>query len=1097
MKYSLSFLFLLLIITSCKNESLKQPKNGVYTNDATHLFTKINKEKSSITFKNTVTPTKQFNFMSYPYLYAGAGLALGDIDNDGLEDIYFVGNNSPNKLYKNEGDFKFKDITVSSKTEDYNGFSTGVTMLDINNDGWLDIYVLKAGSLGNDEGRKNLLFVNQKNGTFYEESKKWGLDDPGFGTQAYSLDYDNDGDLDIYIVNYRYDFTNNGRVSAEIQNNIQETTSDQLYRNDGTIFTKVTGEAGLYNKAWGLSASIGDFNNDGWEDIYVANDFNEPDAMYINQKDGTFNNEILTRLNHISFNSMGTDFADLNNDSFEDLITLDMAAEDYERSKINMASMDSKGFKNLVNAGYHYPYMTNMLFYNEGNGKFKETGQLSGITNTDWSWAPLITDFDNDGMKDIFISNGVYKDYHNQDFRNLVKYNFENKIAMSLEKVMDLIPSVKQKNYMFQNEGNLSFKKVISDWGLDEPTFSNGSAYADLDNDGDLDLVTNNFNHNASLYRNNANVNYLQVDLKGPSNNSLGLGTEVFVKNKTETQFQKLYITRGYFSSVTNILNFGLGENESVDEVIVKWPDGKTSKQLNVKANQRLVVDYASATNVAYTKEQVKSNTQHINNSSLGIDFQHKENEFEDYSLQLLIPQKQSTKGSGITVADVNKDGLEDFFVGNAAGASAALYIQNNDGTFKKSNESLWNKERKYEDANALFFDADQDGDQDLYVVSAGYELKENSPLLQDRLYLNNGAGNFTRKNNALPTMLVSGKDINAGDYDKDGDLDLFVGGNVIPGKYPLAPKSYLLKNNNGVFSDDTKNSPDLSNIGMVSQSIFTDYDNDNDLDLMVVGEWMAPTLFTNTNGSFEKNEKGNGLENSEGWWFSITAGDFDNDGDQDYVAGNIGGNNKFHPTTEKPLFIYAKDFDDNGSFDVAMSKINDGKRVPIRGKECSSEQNPFLLEKIGSFKEFASLDMEHIYGEEKLNDAFQLAAHNFKSSYIENLGDGTFKMKPLLNEAQTGPTTSLISKDINNDGILDIIGVGGLYDAEIETIRYDSNYGYVLLGDGKGNFSYSKEYYPFIDNDAKDIKNLNINGKEHYIVVSNNAPLKVFNYSL
>jgi hypothetical protein len=1059
MKYSLSFLFLLLIITSCKNESLKQPKNGVYTNDATHLFTKINKEKSSITFKNTVTPTKQFNFMSYPYLYAGAGLALGDIDNDGLEDIYFVGNNSPNKLYKNEGDFKFKDITVSSKTEDYNGFSTGVTMLDINNDGWLDIYVLKAGSLGNDEGRKNLLFVNQKNGTFYEESKKWGLDDPGFGTQAYSLDYDNDGDLDIYIVNYRYDFTNNGRVSAEIQNNIQETTSDQLYRNDGTIFTKVTGEAGLYNKAWGLSASIGDFNNDGWEDIYVANDFNEPDAMYINQKDGTFNNEILTRLNHISFNSMGTDFADLNNDSFEDLITLDMAAEDYERSKINMASMDSKGFKNLVNAGYHYPYMTNMLFYNEGNGKFKETGQLSGITNTDWSWAPLITDFDNDGMKDIFISNGVYKDYHNQDFRNLVKYNFENKIAMSLEKVMDLIPSVKQKNYMFQNEGNLSFKKVISDWGLDEPTFSNGSAYADLDNDGDLDLVTNNFNHNASLYRNNANVNYLQVDLKGPSNNSLGLGTEVFVKNKTETQFQKLYITRGYFSSVTNILNFGLGENESVDEVIVKWPDGKTSKQLNVKANQRLVVDYASATNVAYTKEQVKSNTQHINNSSLGIDFQHKENEFEDYSLQLLIPQKQSTKGSGITVADVNKDGLEDFFVGNAAGASAALYIQNNDGTFKKSNESLWNKERKYEDANALFFDADQDGDQDLYVVSAGYELKENSPLLQDRLYLNNGAGNFTRKNNALPTMLVSGKDINAGDYDKDGDLDLFVGGNVIPGKYPLAPKSYLLKNNNGVFSDDTKNSPDLSNIGMVSQSIFTDYDNDNDLDLMVVGEWMAPTLFTNTNGSFEKNEKGNGLENNEGWWFSITAGDFDNDGDQDYVAGNIGGNNKFHPTTEKPLFIYAKDFDDNGSFDVAMSKINDGKRVPIRGKECSSEQNPFLLEKIGSFKEFASLDMEHIYGEEKLNDAFQLAAHNFKSSYIENLGDGTFKMKPLLNEAQTGPTTSLISKDINNDGILDIIGVGGLYDAEIETIRYDSNYGYVLLGDGKGNFSYTKEY--------------------------------------
>ena len=772
-----------------------------------------------------------------------------------------------------------------------------------------------------------------------------------------------------------------------------------------------------------------------------------------------------------------------------------MAAENYERSKVNMASMDSKGFKNLVNAGYHYPYMTNMLFYNEGNGKFKETGQLSGITNTDWSWAPLITDFDNDGLKDIFISNGVFKDYHNQDFRNLVKYNFENKIAMSLEKVMDLIPSEKQKNYMFQNKGNLSFKKVISDWGLDEPTFSNGSAYADFDNDGDLDIVTNNFNHNASLYRNNSNVNYLQLNLKGPSNNSIGIGTEVYVKNKSETQFQKLYITRGYFSSVTNILNFGLGENENVDEVIVKWPDGKTSRQLNVKANQRLVIDYASATNIAYSKEQVKSNIQLISNSSLGIDYQHKENKFDDYSLQLLLPQKQSTKGSGITVADVNNDGLEDFFVGNAAGASAALYIQNSNGTFKKSNESLWNKESKYEDTNALFFDADQDGDQDLYVVSAGYELNENSPLLQDRLYLNNGTGNFTRNNNALPTMLVSGKDISAGDYDNDGDLDLFVGGNVIPGKYPLAPKSYLLKNNKGVFVDETKNSPALSQVGMISESIFTDYDND--LDLMMVGEWMAPTLFNNNEGVFEKNETTSGFENAEGWWFSITAGDFDNDGDQDYIAGNIGKNNKFHPSIEKPLYIYANDFDNNGSFDVALSKINDGKRVPVRGKECSSEQNPFLLEKIGSYKEFASLDMEHIYGEEKLSDAFQLTAHNFKSSYIENLGNGTFKMKPLLNEAQTGPTTSLISKDINNDGLLDIIGVGAIYDAEIETIRYDSNYGYVLLGDGKGNFSYSKEFYPFIDSDAKDIKNLNINGKEHYIVVSNNAPLKVFNYNL
>ena len=814
MKNSLSFLFLIMIIISCNNESIKQTKIGIYTDDARHLFSKIDKEKSSITFKNTVTASKEFNFMSYPYLYAGAGLAVGDINKDGLEDIYFIGNNSPNKLYKNMGDFRFSDITTSSKTEDYSGFSTGVTMLDINNDGWLDIYVLKAGSLKNDNARRNLLFVNQKNGIFNEEAKKWGLDDPGYGTQAYSIDYDKDGDLDLYIVNYRFDFKNNGKVSAEIQNNIQETTSDQLYRNDGDVFKKVTGDAGLYNKTWGLGASIGDFNNDGWEDIYVSNDFNEPDAMYINQKDGSFLNQINTRLNHISFNSMGTDFADLNNDSFEDLITLDMLAENYTRSKVNMASMSTSGFNKLVDIGYHHAYMANMLHMNEGNGKFKETAQLSGIVKTDWSWAPLISDFDNDGLKDIFITNGVYKDYHNQDFRNLVKYNFDNKIAMSLDEVMNLIPSERLDNYIYKNNGDLTFKKSIKDWGLEDPSFSNGAAYADFDNDGDLDLVTNNFNDHVGLYRNNANVNYLQVCLKGPPNNPLGLGTEVYVKSNTQTQLQKLYITRGFLSSVTNILHFGLGDYNDAEQVIVKWPDGKISKLENVQANQRLVVDYSSAINEEFITKNQASKKQSVVPSQLGIDYTHIENDFNDYSLQLLLPQKQSTKGTGITVADVNGDGLEDFFVGNAAGATAALYIQKKDGTFNSTNKTLWKKEAKYEDANTLFFDADNDGDQDLYVVSAGYDLAENNYLLQDRLYLNNGTGGFTLAKNGLPKMLTSGKSVIAGDYDEDGDLDLFVGGNVIPGRYPLPPRSYLLKNENGRFIDETETNPNLSEIG-------------------------------------------------------------------------------------------------------------------------------------------------------------------------------------------------------------------------------------------------------------------------------------------
>ncbi|MCF6308761.1 MAG: VCBS repeat-containing protein [Flavobacteriaceae bacterium] len=1091
----LRYLFLAGVITlfSC-NENTSTSKKTNKNTTSTKLFSKINSSTSNITFKNMVREDLDFNFLNYPYLYTGAGVAVGDIDNDGLDDVYFTSNFGPNKLYKNKGDFNFEDITVSSKTEDYQGFSTGVTMLDINNDGWLDIYVCKAGSLKSDDGRRNLLFVNQKNGTFSEEGKKWGIDDPGYTTQAYSLDYDKDGDLDLYVVNYRYDFKNNTKISGVIQREIEEITSDQLYRNDGNHFTKVTAEAGIYNKTWGLAGAVGDFNNDGWDDIYISNDYLEPDMMYINQQDGTFRNEINARVNHISFNSMGSDYADLNNDGLEDLITVDMLAENYARGKENMASMSTSNFMSMVKVGYHHAYMANMLHYNVGNGKFRETAQLSGVVKTDWSWAPLIADFDNDGLKDIFVSNGVYKDYHNQDFRIALRKKNAQGESMTIQQVLDMMPSEKLNNYIYKNNGDFTFTKEIKEWGLEDPNFSNGAAYADFDNDGDLDLIVNNVNDEIGLYRNNATNNYIRIKLKGPSNNSLGIGAKIYVKNKDVTQFQKLYLTRGFESSVSNILNFGLGKEASIEEVVIVWIDGKTSKLKDVKANQLITINYVSATTEPYFNEKVKPLKNSLNTSQLGINYQHKENEFNDYAVQLLLPQKQSTKGTEIAVADVNGDGLDDFFVGNALGANAALYIQKSDGTFKESNKYLWNKEAKYEDANALFFDADGDGDQDLYVVSAGYELGENNLLLQDRLYFNDGKGNFSVNKSALPKMLTSGKSVIAADYDGDGDLDLFVGGNVIPGKYPLSPRSYLLKNENGKFTDNTSDS--LKEAGMISEAIFTDYDNDNDLDLLMVGEWMAPTIYTNTNGDFENNNSISGFENQEGWWFSITAADFDNDGDQDYVLGNLGNNNKFHPSEKKPLFIYAKDFDDNGSFDVAMSKINNGKLVPVRGKECSSEQNPFLLEKIGTFKEFASLDMEHIYGEEKLKDAYQLVVHNFESVYVENLGNGEFKITTLSNEAQMGPTLSLISGDFNNDGNLDIMGVGNMYDAEVETIRYDSNYGYVLLGNGKGDFTNSNKYMPFIDSDSKSLKQIVIKGKTHYLVVSNNAPLEVFTYN-
>ena len=1093
MKFSYFVIVMMVLFFSC-SEKKSDTQSAASPPHSGPLFSKISDGESGITFKNVLEQRIDFNFMNYMYVYTGAGVAVGDIDNDGLEDLYFVSNLGPNKLYKNEGDFKFTDITTASKTNDNSGFSTGVTLLDINNDGWLDIYVCKAGSLKDTEARRNLLFVNQQNGSFVQEAAKWGLDDPGFSTQLYQIDFDNDGDLDVYLVNHRFDFQNNGTISSAIQRETNPLTSDQLYRNDGTTFTNVTEAAGLVNKAWGLSAVIADFNEDGWDDIYVANDFLEPDAMYINQQDGTFKNEILTRLDHISTNSMGSDYADLNNDLLPDLITVDMLSENYARSKENMASMSISGFNQMVDIGYHHAYMANTLQINKGRGKFMETGQISGVVKTDWSWAPLLADFDNDGLKDIFVTNGVDRDYTNQDARNALKDIMRRGESKQLQEVLDMIPTERISNYIYKNEGELRFSKKIKEWGLDDPGYSNGAIYADLDNDGDLDLVTNNLYDPAGVYRNNTTNSYSKISLVGPRNNPFAVGAKVWVKTNGAIQYQEVYPSRGFESSVSHKLIFGLGNATTISEVLVEWPDGKTSTEKNPKSNTNIVLRHDQATSNALVFEANNSLKKSVSPSSLGIDYKHLENPFNDYNLQLLLPQKQSSKGTGIVTADVNADGRDDFFVGNATNAPASLYMQQQDGTFAETNEALWQADAKYEDANALFFDADGDGDQDLYVVSAGYELSENSPLLQDRLYTNDGQGNFERNLNALPKMLTAGKAIAAADYDADGDLDLFVGGNVIPGKYPLPPSSYLLENNNGVFKDSTPQNKDLAAPGMVSEALFTDYDGDNDLDLMLVGEWMAPTVFDNHNGSFTKSTT-TAFEKLEGWYFSAIEQDMDGDGDMDYFFGNIGNNNKFQPSREKPLYIYAKDFDSNGSYDIALSKINEGRIVPVRGKECSSEQNPFLLEKIQSYKEFANLDMEGIYGKESLKDAFKSTVHAFETIYAQNDGQGNFNIVKLPIMAQLGPTLSFVTNDFNNDGIKDVMGVGAIYDAEVETIRYDSNYGYVLLGDENGNFTYTEEFDPFLNTDVKDITKMNIKGTVHYVAVSNNAPLAVFTF--
>lgn len=1089
MKNRLLLLFttLLFSIFSCNDSKVKKKK----ASDSKTLFTLIQDTHSGINFTNSVKQDINFNYLEYVYAFNGGGVAIGDINNDGLEDIYFTSNQNSNKLYLNEGDFKFTDITKSAGVEDADGWTTGVTMVDINNDGWLDIYVCKSASLTNEELRRNKLFINQKDGTFKDEAKIWRLDENGFSVQSYFFDYDKDGDLDMYLVNHRPDFEESNKIEIKSERMHYKQLSDHLFRNDGNKFKDVTLKAKVLNKDWGLSASIGDFNNDGWLDIYVANDFISPDYLYINNKDGTFSNEINTRLQHISVNSMGSDYADINNDFLPDLAVLDMLAEDHRRGKENMASMNTQGFWEMVESGYHYSYMANMLQLNNGNGTFSDIGQLAGISKTDWSWAPLIADFDNDGYKDIFVSNGIERELGNQDYKKEAIRQQKAKGAMTVNEMMSIMPSEKISNYIFKNNGDFTFKNLTESWGLDKKINTNGVAYADLDNDGDLDLVMNNMEDKATIYRNNSTNNYINLKLIGDSTNVNAIGARVKIYSQDKTQYQELYPSRGYQSSMGYQLNFGLGDEEIIDRIEVIWGDNSVLAMQDIEVNQTLVFNKEIFKFDGEMPVNLPQNWVQINPKDIGITYSHEENEFNDFTLQTLLPQKQSQKGPAIAVADINGDGLDDLYIGGALNQAPEMYIQTKDGSFEKSNESLLLKERKYEDITSLFFDADADGDLDLYVGSGGYELGENNPLLQDRIYLNDGNGKFT-KSNVLPKILGSTKAVSAYDIDSDGDLDLVVGGHVIPGKYPLSSKTYILKNEKGNYIDATKElAPELIDIGIVNDILFTDYDGDGDKDLAIVGEWFPITFFNNNNGIFKKETK-LPIENTEGWWNTIKEVDLNNDRKMDYLVGNLGDNNKYQPTEEKPLHIYSTNFDRDEKYDMILSKYYKGNLVPVRGKECSTEQNPFVSEKIKTYKEFANSTLSDIYGEENLNSAYHKKVTEFSSVFLKNKGNGSFEIIELPTTAQVGPTMAFEVTDINKDGHLDVIGVGNIYEAEVETIRYDANTGYILLGDSKGNFKPQRDNSFFTTGNVKDMKKITIAGNECFLVANNDGKLSI-----
>ncbi len=1087
-KSILSLVLFVLVSCSCKDH--RSPKKE---QKAETLFTLVPDLETGIDFINKVEQDNYFNCLKYTYAFNGGGVAIGDINNDQLDDVYFTANQTSNKLYLNKGDFKFEDITKSAGVSDEQGWTTGVSMIDINNDGWLDIYVCKSASLSNNEHRRNKLFINQQDGSFKEDAKSWGLDNDGFSVQSYFFDYDRDGDLDMYLVNHRVDFKNTLRIEKKENQKFYPETSDHLYRNDGFFFTNVTLPSKVINNAWGLSASIGDYNNDNWPDIYVANDYIAPDFMYINNRDGTFSNQINTRFKHISYNSMGSDYADINNDFLPDLVVLEMSAEDHIRSKENMPTMNVDGFHKIVNSGYHYPYMTNVLQLNNGNGAFSDMGQLAGISKTDWSWSPLIADFDNDGCKDLIITNGIERNFGNQDYIKEVKKNIDQNVEMTFMQVIEMMPSEKIANYAFRNNGDLTFSNTTIAWGLDQKYNSNGFAYGDLDNDGDLDIVFNNMSDKATIYRNNTTGNYITIQLKGGSQNTSGIGAKIKVVTKDNEQYQELYVSRGFQSSVSNIMNFGIGEHKKVDKIEVVWPNGVISILENVEANQRIHINFEEAKSGTPIKKKIHRILTPINPISLGITYSHKENEYNDFANQVLLPQKLSQQGPAIAVGDVNGDGLDDFFVGGAKNQKAALYIQKKRKKFEENTQEAFTKDAQYEDNGVLLFDADQDNDLDLYVSSGGYEVSDNNRMLIDRLYINDGKGNFKRSNHRLPKLKNNTKRVVTADLDKDGDLDLIIGGHVKPGMYPLASTSYILKNNNGVFEDVTqKIAPEFSEIGIVNDIICSDFDNDNDLDLIVVGDWIPITIFKNNEGTYHKVNIPS-LNDTEGWWNTIKEIDIDKDGDKDYIIGNLGDNNKFHPTQEHPLHIYSKNFDANNTYDMVLSKSYKGNLVPLRGKECSSEQNPFIAEKIVTYKDFALSTMNDIYGKEELKTSYHKVAYELGSAYIINNGDNTFEFKKMPSIAQLGPTMDFEITDINNDGFLDVVGVGAIYEAEVETIRYDANNGYILLGNPTGELQPFKDVNFYVGKNSKAINKIKIGDDTCFLIGNNNDMLSIF----
>jgi hypothetical protein len=1078
-------------------------------------FTLLTSDQTNIDFVNTVIDDKTKSIFLYANYYGGAGVGIGDFNNDGLQDLFFAGNTVPDKLYLNQGNLVFEDHTEAAGILDSKGWSTGVTIADINNDGYVDIYVSRELYDENSDWRKNLLYINKGDGTFEEKAAAYNIDDNQRTRHATFLDYNKDGLLDLFLLTQP---PNPGSLSQYFTADhllLPEYTL-KLYKNIGDTFVDVTKKAGLERTGFPNAVSASDLNNDGWTDLYIANDFDAPDFLFINNQDGTFSSTEKLALKQTSFYSMGVDVADINNDALLDVFVVDMVSEDNFRQKSNMSGMDISAFWKVVDDGGGFQYMYNTVQLNNGNGTFSNIAQHSNMAATDWSWSNLIADFDNDGLKDTYITNGLLRDIRNTDadkkianYINTTRMDYisKNPDGGTLESIWDIvdldtavnmIPSQPLKNYAYKNMGDLTFNKVSADWGLDDESFSNGSAYADLDNDGDLDLVINNINEEAFIYRNNSETldknNYLRVQLTDSENQPV-FGSRVQIYTPNGIQIQETTNVRGIYSTSEPIVHFGLGSQTQIDSIVVQWPNGKATVQYNVAANQVLQLPMKTATRSARDLF-LKSEDNYFKEATATFSgsFVHKENDFDDFKKQILLPHKMSQFGPAVAVGDINNDGLEDIYAGGAAGQSPTVFLQGTSGAFKPTALPFWNKEKAYEDVDALFTDVNGDGYQDLYVVSGGNAHPKNDFHYTDRLYLNDGLGGF-KKGAILNGDRVSGSIVKAADYDGDGDLDLFVGGRHLPHQYPNPTASSLLINDNGQLKNQTQElAEELKDIGMVTDAIWSDYDNDKDLDLILTGEWMAITVFTNENGTLTKTNIPT-LEETKGWWFSLEQGDFDNDGDMDFIAGNLGLNYKYKTDPKKPFDIYYNDFDANGNADIVLGYYNNEKHYPLRGFSCSSQQIPGLKDKIQKYDVFASLELKEVYGEDQLKNALHYKTDMFASAYIENLGDGEFKVSVLPALAQLSNINDMIVQDFNGDGFLDVLAVENLYVSEIETPRNDAGTGLLLLGNGSGTFTVNRgaEIGFFAANDAKRMAVISVGASKGILVGNNNDELQYF----